>query len=343
MNNINRGILFIGNYPINVLNGAAKIRIWNINRVLKPDYSVIGFITKRLKGYYKLFRNNEIKNIKYVYVEPSASTANPVDLIFLIFLKMKNVHIAIFIRDVYPFFKDYWSELTWYQIPHFLMWFIALFVYLHVCKTRFYPGIGVKNILNDKHGQILPPGCNLNFNVYFNERSNIILYTGKLNKLYGEELIIQIATLIKKQRIPVIIGVVFRGDISHITSLDLPIIKLGNILSDIKEDILIGIIPREINPYNKIAFPLKLVDYIQMGIPVLVTDCDEMANFITKNQAGYILNEQSSNWVSTIQHLHENNDEALKLHNSVMIARRENSWEKRVKIIIDDYHKHLIK
>ena len=85
MNNKNRGILFIGNYPINVLNGAARIRIWNIKRVLKPDYSIIGFIAERLKGYYKLFRNNEIKNIKYVYVEPSASTANPVDLIFLIF------------------------------------------------------------------------------------------------------------------------------------------------------------------------------------------------------------------------------------------------------------------
>lgn len=337
-NSITKGLLFIGFYPIDKLNGAAKVRIWNISKCLNPQYSIIGFFKKRINGYYYLLKDKKFKDIKHVYIEPSASTANPVDLLFLLYLKFRKITIAIFIRDIYPLFKDNWKKLKLYQTPHFFMWFIAVFIYLQITKVRYYPTASARNVLRDKKGKLLPPGCNIGYPVRFNSSSRLILYAGYLNRSYGEDLIIEICKILKKERLPVKIGVVFRGKIDVINRSDLPIEKIGDTLEDFTGSALLGIIPRIVNKYNDIAFPVKLMDYVQMGLPVIVTKCLEISDFVKKNKIGYSHNEKPEEWIKRIKYLLKYPQKAEELHYNVIKTKYRNGWETRANTIIKDYH-----
>jgi glycosyltransferase involved in cell wall biosynthesis len=51
------------------------------------------------------------------------------------------------------------------------------------------------------------------------------------------------------------------------------------------------VIPRGLNPYSDLAVPLKLMDYLSFGKPIIATDAAETASILERSGAGLVVDE----------------------------------------------------
>ncbi|MDH4138638.1 MAG: glycosyltransferase, partial [Anaerolineae bacterium] len=53
----------------------------------------------------------------------------------------------------------------------------------------------------------------------------------------------------------------------------------------------IALIPRLKNAYSDLAMPVKLFEYLSYGLPIIVTNCTEMADFVQRNRIGIVVQD----------------------------------------------------
>ena len=53
----------------------------------------------------------------------------------------------------------------------------------------------------------------------------------------------------------------------------------------------IALIPRRKDIYNDLAMPVKLFEYLSYGLPIVATNCTEMADFVRRNRIGIVVQD----------------------------------------------------
>ena len=66
----------------------------------------------------------------------------------------------------------------------------------------------------------------------------------------------------------------------------------GDEITRLLPDVLATVIPRPRSPYNDLALPIKLYDYLAYGRPLLVTDCEEQARVVREVDAGIVMGDE---------------------------------------------------
>jgi hypothetical protein len=90
----------------------------------------------------------------------------------------------------------------------------------------------------------------------------------------------------------------------------------------------VGVIPYKSSlSFNRFSFPMKLMEYFYLGMPVLSTDIKELERF---PESVYI--PEISGWRGLNKFLASDNLANKKLRRKVSV---ENSWNKKVKSIFD--------
>jgi len=137
----------------------------------------------------------------------------------------------------------------------------------------------------------------------------------------------------------VMIGPIYKLNVAELKSLG-NIHFLGrkpiNIMPNYLKGFDVCIIPYLLNKYTEHVFPLKFHEYMASGKPIVTTDLPELRCY--KNVIK-IAENYSSFDKSIVQVLNENNK---KLIEKRLEIAKKNSWEKRIKIMIDFINKRLI-
>jgi hypothetical protein len=95
------------------------------------------------------------------------------------------------------------------------------------------------------------------------------------------------------------------------------------------------VIPRPRSPYNDLALPIKLFDYLSYGRPLLVTDCLEQARVVADGDAGVVTADDPAAMAATIATIHRAPGDQLA--DWAANARRlagEASWAERAARIV---------
>lgn len=93
-------------------------------------------------------------------------------------------------------------------------------------------------------------------------------------------------------------------------------------------------IPRPKSLYNDLAMPVKLFEYLSYGLPIVTTNCTEMANFVSHNQVGLIAEDSAPSLADRILQLVE--DKALydQLRRNVrQTLENGNLWTDRARFV----------
>ncbi len=175
------------------------------------------------------------------------------------------------------------------------------------------------------------------------ENKKIILYQGSLNIGRGIEQVINAMEFINNA-IFLIIG---DGDIAK------NLVTLAKQKSLEEKVYFLGKIPfNELVNYTRIAdigisleqnlglnyyysLPNKLFDYINAGVPILASDLPEIANIVTKNNIGKIINNFSPRFIAdTINFMLNDKQKIAEWKKNIKIAANEFCWEKEeIKLI----------
>ena len=172
-----------------------------------------------------------------------------------------------------------------------------------------------------------------------------VVYVGGISQRYGLEILLQALDLANK-KVALYLELMCRRDefMQHrpvFANYDgaewLHVYRLtGKDLEQVYRRSDIAVIPLLKNLYNDLAMPVKLFEYLSYGLPIVSTNCTEMASFISRNKVGLIAEDSASSLADRIRQLVE--DKALynQLRRNVrQTLENGNLWTDRARFVAE--------
>lgn len=283
------------------------------------------------------------------YVEPPVGPFfNLIDLKLLKRLHKMGVPIGLFYRDFYwKFPKWAWKDTPiWKKVILIAMHKRDLRIFKECCDVVFFPSEECIEILEYVHFRkckVLPPGCSKP-NSHVKLGANEIFYAGGVRQEDGvDDLLIALDNVNKKGLNIKLNLVTKKKELKYLNNQELlnrdwlSIFEAsGDELTPIYERSDLGILSRRRHFYMDIAIPVKVLEYMSKGLPVISTDCPAIARFIRENNSGIVCNEGSQSIEDAINEYYTNRQLYLNLIENVEKAALKNTWEKRVEQMITD-------
>ncbi|PIQ24388.1 hypothetical protein COW36_24360 [bacterium (Candidatus Blackallbacteria) CG17_big_fil_post_rev_8_21_14_2_50_48_46] len=324
-------ILMLGQYPLETLDSAPKIRTWFLWKALE-QIAEVTFVTGTRKSrrapLIKLIRQGNLKKFDAVYLEAATSTSMEIDLLLLFLLKSAKIPIGIYIRDAYPLFGL--SPVT--NLKELLLnwaWYISQWFYRQVADILFFPTQSLADCFDFKNKQLLPPASQTNLvKSIYQGPFDTLFFAGNLNQENGWSFLKE--TMEKIYRVQPSIRLLALTPTQLEDNYPWLEIRRG-VLKDILDDlprIAAALIPRPQTAYNNLAIPVKLMDYFSLGLPVISTPCLETAKIIVDNNLGIVSapNEFDKASLYLIQDRDKRNEISSNIIQNFLSS---NSWDKR--------------
>jgi len=333
-------ILMLGQYPLDKLDAAPKIRTFCLWQAL-VQYADVTFITgtrqSRRWPILKLILTGNLKRFDAVYLEAATSTSMETDILLLVLLKLAGIPVGIYIRDAYPLFG-----LTLVRNPkEWLLnkaWFISQWVYQRIADILFFPTQSLADCFDFPAKVLLPPAARQGLvSEPFGGPFDTLLYAGHLSDENGWPLLKAAMEIIHAQNPQVrLLALTPTLTSEHYPWLEIRRGVLEDILVDLPR-IAAALIPRPQTDYNHLAIPVKLMDYLSLGLPIISTACKEMARLIDDNHFGFISSESSTEFAELclriVSHLQLRNEISTKIIKSV---ERDNNWNVRAGFLLKE-------
>ncbi len=181
----------------------------------------------------------------------------------------------------------------------------------------------------------------------------VILYAGSLNEWQLPEKMIEIFNIFKRN-ISESIFLMLTKDTEFAGKLffDSGMEKNSYIIRHIPFDLIgkylvagdVGLLIREKNDVNRVAFPIKFTEYIRSGVPVLTSITSDAGDFIEKHDAGFRIRDYND--ISEIEKIvldiradiHNMGSRQYKDRISSIIGEKM-SWDSRMPAVMDIYRK----
>jgi len=92
----------------------------------------------------------------------------------------------------------------------------------------------------------------------------------------------------------------------------------------------IALIPIRKNAYNDMAMPVKLFEYLSYGLPVVATNCTEVADFVQRNGIGIVVQDNPLSLAEGVLRIAQGQDLYCELkHNVKQTLENGNQWTDR--------------
>lgn len=297
---------------------------------------------ERWKNCYKFFK--DIKKEKYdlCYIEPPAGPIfNFCDHLLMLYIaKIKKIPMGIFYRDAY------WKFAKWNDVGNKLKTLVIKYMHIFdlqiikaTCSKVYFPSKMMADLFEIKGKDTLPPGCE-DIKVIKDENISGIqlVYVGGMNEQYGGQLLLESLEKVNSKKRVNLHLVCRKDDIKYLEKYKdkewLTVYHAsGEELINIYAKGNVAIIPRKIDLYMNFAMPIKLLEYVTFEMPIISTNCTEVANFINSNNIGLVCEDNVESIATVLENITE---EQLKLYNDNIIkAKKNNTWEKRVDKILE--------
>lgn len=294
---------------------------------------------ERWKNCIAFFK--KIKEEKYdlCYIEPpSGPIFNFCDHLLMIYIsKIKKIPMGLFYRDAY------WKFAEWYKIGKLKQLVINtmhrfdLGIIKWTCNKVYFPSNMMADLFNFKDKEPLPPGCE-DLDIEEKKIDDIeLIYVGGMSEEYGGKLLLQALDKVNAYKKINLHLVCRKDDKKYIEAYKgkewLNVYHVsGDKLKDIYAKANVAIIPRKIDFYMNFSMPVKLLEYVSFELPIISTNCTEVANFINGNKIGAICEDNVDSICDVFREL---TVEDLNLYKeNIVKTKAENTWEKRVEQII---------
>ena len=289
------------------------------------------------------------------YIEsPSGPIFNSIDLKLIRTIHKKGVPIGLFYRDAFWLFKEKKDKRQY--LKEFIIDLLNIREVLTINKTvdiLYMPSqtmidiISKKKLFKVKVLKALPPASNRYIDVVEkNEKSGLYrgIYVGGLSHAYGSDILIEAFSALNKKNNVCKLTIVCREEdyrkykerftdrqdwltISHAS---------GSSLDELYYNADFGLIPTRRSEYSDMAISVKLMEYIEYGLPVICTDLTEMGRFVEEKNIGITCHDNAPSFAEAVNYYICHKDLHYQYKKNVKDINNKNLWINRVEKIVRD-------
>jgi len=286
-----------------------------------------------------------LRGLGGIYVESSSSLPGPADLLFLALSRARRLPVLTYIRDAYQLFPEYYPMNSLRRRigrRAFLPVFRAL---ARVSSAVAFPSRGLASAVLGDTGQaasapLLPPGARNPEVAAVDPAARGILYVGSLaHAASGGELLLDAMRLTRERGHDLrLICVAPPGEgpgEPRPPWLDL-VRASGPEIDRLLPQVRATVIPRRRTPYNDLAVPIKLFEYLAYGRPLIVTDTSETAAIVRGAGCGVVVPDTPAGLADGIEEVATASPEQLaRWSEAAFTAAAANSWGARAERILE--------
>lgn len=307
-------LIFLGMFDTSRPAGAMSVRIVNLASALEtlsPVQLITGNRQMRRMKLLRLLISGGLRQVRAIYVEASTSAAGETDILFLAWAHWLKIPIVIFIPDGYQLFPAIFPRQGWKMRLLDWGWQVSIAAYQRLADLLLFPSYGLAHrFVNKPEIGILPPaGLPGRQFVPINWERPMVTYFGAATHRYGSDLLLDAM----KEVVSAYPLAHCRFITNDATFLDEHPARHASWLTvesrtfaelpEIAAASTLMIAPLRINPYNSLAMPVKLFDYMSFGRPTVATNCHDMAEFIKEYQVGIVVDDNAEALAQGIIHL----------------------------------------
>lgn len=285
-------------YPLDRGMWGPTVRITHLRDELatRADLDVLsGYRGSRRVATARYALGGRLRGLDGIYVESSSFLPAETDLAFLALARALGIPVLTYIRDAYQLFEEYAPRGGLKRRLASAAFLPAIRALRRVSTRLAVPTAGLATAIGlaPDEAVLLPPGAPPPADVPPREGANRLLFVGDARlPAHGADRLIDAVALARRRGVDVELTIVCHvGQEPPGTHPDWLRIERaqGNEIHALLPDVLATVIPRPRTPYNDIALPIKLFDYLSYGRPLVVTDCTEQAAAVREADAGVVV------------------------------------------------------
>jgi glycosyltransferase involved in cell wall biosynthesis len=340
-------VLLLAMYRLDSDRTGPMVRIAAVRASLSKRVSldlISGTRTARAWEMLSYALRGRLRRLAGVYVESSSSLPGPADLIFLGLARALGVPVLTYVRDAYQLFPEYYP-LTSLRRRISRVAFLPVFRALaRVSSVVAFPSRGLaRAVLGDgdwaRRTALLPPGARLPNVPALDPAARAILYVGGFALGAGGGDLLVDAMELAHERVDDLrlICVVPDGQRPREPRPAwLEVVRGGGQeIAGLLPRVLATVTPRLRTPYNDLAVPIKVVEYLGYGRPMIVTDATETAAIVDAAGSGVVVPATTEGLANGIVSVAEAS--AAQLHrwgDAARTAAAAGSWDIRAAEIL---------
>jgi glycosyltransferase involved in cell wall biosynthesis len=274
------------------------------------------------------------------------------DFSFLYFCKRNGVPIGLFYRDIRWRFPDFVESVGKFQATLArLLYQIDIRAYERLLTLLYVPTVKVAELTQSlrlaRIAKELPPGCPNGPIRDFRDLSARVptlnlLYVGALGGYYDIGIVLD--AVLKDPDLNLTVCTREKEWVDY--SRSRPAVRTcprvsvvylsGEELEPLYAAADICILTLRPDPYLGIAVPVKLMEYLGHGIPIIETVGSEGSRIVSELGAGWVIPWEESSLVHLLASLRSDPNLIIHAHRKSVAAIENNTWQARAKQVVTD-------
>jgi glycosyltransferase involved in cell wall biosynthesis len=245
--------------------------------------------------------------------------------------------VGVYFRDAYQLFRDIYPASGLRQRLSDAAWRVTTRALRSLATVHFAPSAGLAEALGLEGAVLLPPGTDPSAPDLGVGGAPIVGYVGAMNVADGFDRLLEAMTMVRGEmpeaRLraigPALLG--GQGLPEWVERRAGTRDDLATLLADVRA----CVIPRPINRYTDLARPVKLVDYLSFGKPVIATATAETSGLVAPTGAGLLVDADPAAIAAGVLHVLRDDELAARLASAAraLAVAPGSTWQDRAALI----------
>jgi glycosyltransferase involved in cell wall biosynthesis len=340
-------LLLLSMYPLDRGRWGATTRIAALRDALarRVDLDVIsGTPAVRSRQMARYAGRGRLRGLAGIYVENATSLPRPTDITFLATARALRIPVLTYLRDAQQLFPEYYSADTLKRRASRALFRSTTRALMGVSSHVAFPSRGLAAaILRDAEraeaALLLPPGARIADAPPIDPGARSLLFVGGLRyPAHGGSILLEAMDLVRQRGLDLTLICVSRPgeEPSNGPRNWLKLVRAeGPQIDALLPEVLASITPRRSTPYNDLAVPIKVMEYLGYARPVIATDTTETAAIVRGAGAGIVVPDTVEGLAHGITLVAEAPPEQLMAWSeAARQAALANSWDARAARIL---------
>jgi glycosyltransferase involved in cell wall biosynthesis len=331
-------------YPLDQGMWGPTVRISRLRdelaRLVRLDV-VSGDRGERRRALVRYALSGRLRGLAGIYVENSSRLPTETDLAFLALARLLRIGVLTYVRDAQYLFEEYFAVTSLKRRLARAAFLPAIRLLRALSSRVAYPSRGLAAAVHDRTPEpmLLPPGSPDPVDVPRAPDARDLLFVGHMRyPVHGLDLLVGAVERVREAGHDVGVICVSRpGEEPPEPRPGWMRVERGG--ADEIRGLLPGVIatiqPRHRSPYNDLAVPVKVLEYLAYGRPLVVTDCVEQAAMVRDAGAGVIAAATPDALAAAIVEVVEAPAAQLERWSAnATVAARANAWSVRARTVV---------
>jgi hypothetical protein len=238
--------------------------------------------------------SGRLRGLDGIYVENSSTLPSETDIAFLGLARLLGIPVLTYVRDAQYLFEEYYVASSLKRRLARALFLPAIGLLRRVSTRTGYPSLGLARAVRDPSSDplLLPPGSPEPARIPADDGAASLLFVGGMrHAVHGFDLLVGAVERVRSAGHDVRVICVSRpGEEPPEPRPEWLRVERGAAreIHALLPEVVATIQPRHCSPYNDLAVPIKVMEYLSYGRPLIVTDCTEQARIVREADAGIV-------------------------------------------------------